>query len=180
MKKITTIFLLFIGISVFSQKFYTKTGITTFKASVAAFEPVEAENKSTSVLLKTGTGDIAALLFVSAFRFKVALMEEHFNENYMDVKKHPKATFKGKLTGFQSSEISTEKAYPLTGTLTVRGVSKEINTVARLQKVKDKIYLQAVLTVTPQDFEINIPSIVRKKIAKSIQVTLDYELVEKK
>lgn len=180
MKHILSFMILFVGLSAFSQKFYTKTGTTEFTASVAAFEPVAAKNKSTSVLLKTDTGDIASLLFISAFRFKVALMEEHFNENYMDSETYPKATFKGTLADFQMSEISEQKGYPLSGVLTIRGVSKKINTTAQIQKIKESIHLQATFMVSPEDFKIDIPNIVRKKIAESIQITLDYELVEKK
>ncbi len=180
MKKTIYILFLFVGISAFSQKLYTKTGTTSFKASVEAFEPVEATNKSTTAVLNTKTGDIAALLFIKAFRFRVALMEEHFNENYMDSGKHPKGTFSGKLEGFNLSEISGEKEYPLSGTLTIRGVKKEIKTVAKFTKSDGKLRLQAAFTVTPQDFKIDIPSVVRKKIAKSINVSLDYALIEKK
>ena len=66
-----------------SQTYFTRTGLTKFKASVEAFEPVEAKNNSTTAILKTQTGDIAAQLFINAFKFRVKLMQEHFNENYM-------------------------------------------------------------------------------------------------
>ena len=180
MKKITTLCFLFIGTVMFAQKYYTKTGTTTFKASVSTFEPIEAINKSTSVLLKTDTGDLASLLFVSAFRFKVALMEEHFNENYMDSKTYPKATFRGNLKGFQLSKIAEEKKYPLSGTLTIRGVSKQINTIAIFTQKNNTLYLNANFSITPEDFNIKIPAIVSKKIAKKIMINLQYELVEKK
>lgn len=180
MKKLATLFLLFLSISVFSQKLFTKTGLTEFKASVDAFEPVEAKNNSTSAVLKAESGDIAALLFIKAFNFRVALMQEHFNENYMDSDKFPKATFKGNIAGFNLSKISTTKEYPIKGTLTVRGVKKEVETTGTFTKSGDKLRLQATFSVKPQDFDIKIPGIVREKIAKSINVTLDYELVEKK
>jgi len=180
MKKLTTLLLLFLSITVFSQKLYTKTGLTEFKASVEAFEPVEAKNNSTSAVLKAESGDIAALLFIKAFSFRVALMQEHFNENYMDSNKFPKATFKGKVEGFNLSEISTTKEYTIKGSLTVRGVKKDIETIATFTKSGDKLRMQAAFSVKPQDFDIKIPGIVREKIAKSINVNLDYEFVEKK
>lgn len=180
MKKILICFICFASFNLSAQKYYTKTGTTELKASVAAFEPVEATNKSTSVVLKADTGDIAALLFVKAFRFRVALMEEHFNENYMDSDKFPKATFKGKVTDFNLADISTEKEYTIKGTLTVRGIKKEIETTGKFLKKDGKISLNVMFSVKPQDFDIKIPSIVREKIAKTINLTLNYELVEKK
>lgn len=180
MKKILLLAIVLLSQTIIAQKYFTRTGSTNFKASVEAFEAVEATNKSTSVVLKTDTGDIAALLLIKAFRFKVALMQEHFNENYMDSDKHPKATFKGKIEGFNLSEVDTKKEYPIKGTLTVRGVKKEIETVGTFTKSGEKLKLSAMFSVTPQDFEIKIPSIVREKIAKSINLTLDYELIEKK
>ena len=180
MKKLITFCVLLVSISVFSQTYFTRSGNTDFKASVEAFEPVEAKNTSTTVILKTATGDIAAQLFINAFKFKVALMQEHFNENYMDSNKHPKAVFRGKLIDFNFANSTTEKEYKLTGTLTVRGVKKEINTTAKVILKGDKLFVDAKFTVEPQDFNIDIPSIVRKKIADKINVTLHYELVEKK
>jgi polyisoprenoid-binding protein YceI len=108
-------------------------------------------------------------------------MEEHFNENYMDSDKFPKATFRGNLKDFNMSELSvTAKEYSLSGTLTVRGKAKEIQSTAMVSKDGGKVVFKSVFTVKPQDFDIDIPSIVRNKIAKEINVTLNYELIEKK
>ncbi len=164
-----------------AQKYYTKTGTTNFKASVEAFEPVEATSNSTTVILNTENGDLAALLFIKSFHFKVALMEEHFNENYMDSDKYPKATFKGKLANFDMSALSSSpKEYTLEGTITVRGKTKEISTKANVYLEGDKIMIESFFSVKPQDFDIDIPSIVREKIAKEINLTLNYELIKKK
>ena len=131
MKKVALVLFLLISFSTFAQKYYTKTGNTQFKASVEAFEPVEATNNSTTAIINITTGEIASLLFVKAFNFRVALMQEHFNENYMDSSTFPKATFKGLISDFNLSDISsTEKKYLLKGILTVRGVEKEIETPA--------------------------------------------------
>jgi hypothetical protein len=152
-----------------------------FKTQELAFEPVEAKSNSTTVILNTSSGDIAALLFIKSFHFKVALMEEHFNENYMDSDKFPKATFKRNIADFDMSALSsTAKEYNLSGTLTVRGKTKEIATTAMISKEGDKVIIQSKFAVKPQDFGIDIPSIVRNKIAKEINITLNYELIEKK
>jgi len=163
-----------------SQTYFTRTGLTEFKASVEAFEPVEAKNNSTTAILKTQSGDIAAQLFINAFKFRVALMQEHFNENYMDSDKFPKAVFKGKLSNFDFGNLYGEQEYDLSGTLTVRGVTKEINTKATVKKVGDVVQLTTSFSVEPQEFDIKIPNIVKKKIADKINVSINYELVEKK
>lgn len=164
----------------FSQTYFTRTGMTEFKASVEAFEPVEAKNNSTTAILKTQSGDIAAQLFINAFKFRVALMQEHFNENYMESNKYPKAVFKGKLKNFDFSSLSGEKEYDLSGSLTVRGVTKEIDSKATVKKVGETLQLTTTFSVEPQDFDIKIPNIVKKKIADKINVTINYELVQKK
>ncbi len=161
-----------------AQKYYTKSGITDFKASVDAFEAVEAINKSTTVIFNTESGEIASLLFINAFQFDIALMQEHFNENYMDSNKFPKATFKGKIHDFDVLS-ETFKSYKLKGVLNIKGVEKMIETEALLCKQDDKIILKGEFFVKPQDFNIKIPNIIRKKIAETITIKMNYELVKK-
>jgi len=168
---------LLISQTIFSQKYFTRTGSTEFKASIDAFEPVEAINKSSSVILKTTTGDIAALIPVKAFHFKVALMQEHFNENYMESDQFPKAIFKGSI---KNLDLNSTKEHLIKGILTIKGVAKEIETWAKIIKSDNKITLTSNFAIKPQDFNIKIPSIVRKKIAKKINISLNYELTEKK
>ena len=163
-----------------AQKYFTKTGLTEFKASVAAFEPIEAKNNSTSAILNTANGQVASLLFVKAFHFRVALMEEHFNENYMDSDKYPKASFKGKIAGFAFQKLTNQaRVFPLNGTLTIRGKSKAIATKAYIRKVDNKVVVVSSFWVKPADFGIKIPNIVRKKIAKSIEIKTHYELIKR-
>ena len=181
MKRLLIIFCFFFTISLSAQKFYTKTGTTEFKASVEAFEPVEATSKSTTAILNTATGEIAALIFVKSFHFDVALMEEHFNENYLDTKDFPKATFKGKLQNFELSKLSSSWVeYKMIGTLRIRGVDTIINDVINIKKTTDKIIVKGLLVISPSDFKIEIPKAVSSKISNEIKVIINYELVQKK
>lgn len=176
------IFILFLIISqtICAQKYYTRTGLTEFKASINAFEPVEAINNSSSIILKINTGDIAALIPINAFKFKVTLMQEHFNENYMDSYKFPKATFKGKIKNFDKENFASKEKHLVQGVLTIRGISKNINTWAKISKKNDYIIIESNFSVKPENFGIKIPSVVRKKIADKINISLNYELKEKK
>ncbi len=180
MKKLFLIGMLVAMFSAQAQKHITKTGTTNFKASVEAFEPVEATNESTTVLLNAGTGDIAALVFVKAFHFRVALMQEHFNENYMDSDQFPKASFKGKIKDFNVEDITAQpKEFLLKGTLKIRDKEQEVEFPVKMKRGSNKLVLDGKFSVHPQDFDIEIPSIVRKKIAQQITIQLHYELVKK-
>jgi polyisoprenoid-binding protein YceI len=174
------LFFLILTQTISAQKYFTRAGTTEFKASIDAFEPVEAINKSSSAVLKTSTGDFAALLLIKAFKFKVALMQEHFNENYMDSDQYPRATFKGKINDFGINEINSIKEYTVEGVLSIRNIKKNVKTNAELLKKNGKIYIKATFQIEPQDFNIEIPKVVRKKIAKSINISIDYELSAKK
>jgi hypothetical protein len=180
-KIILSILLVSFCTSMQAQKYFTKTGITNFKASVDAFEPVAATSNSTTAIVNIADGSIAALLFMKSFHFEVALMEEHFNENYMDSDKFSKGTFRGYIDGFNFSDLSeTEKEYTINGTLNIRGIDKEVEAIAKIKLVNGTISLISDFSVTPQDFEIKIPNIVRKKISEQINITLEYEFIEKK
>ena len=180
-KIILSILLVSFCTSIQAQKYFTKTGITNFKASVDAFEPVAATSNSTTAIVNTVDGSFAALLFMKSFHFKVALMEEHFNENYMDSDKFPKGIFKGSIVDFNFSDLSeTEKEYTIKGMLNIRGIDKEVESISKIKRVNGTISLTSNFSVTPQEFDIKIPNIVRKKISERINITLEYELVEKK
>lgn len=180
MKKVAITLFLLVSFSTFAQKYYTKTGNTKFKASVEAFEPVEATNNSTTAIINVTSGEIASLLFIKAFNFRVALMQEHFNENYMDTHQYPKATFKGNLKNFSLENLNSDERFELSGTISVRGIEKSIETTVNVKEENNRIYVSGMFFVSPQDFKIKIPSIVRDKIANQIQIKIDYELFEKK
>ncbi len=182
MKKITFIVLVFIGLSAFGQsKYLTKTGALDFEASVPSFEEVAAKNSSVTAILNTENGEFAALALVKAFRFKNALMEEHFNENYAESDKHPKATFRGKIDGFDFENLSaSESSASVNGSLTFHGVTKDLKDILLTMKLVDsKIVLSGSFKVLVSDFEIEIPKIVANKLSNEVSVDFDFELVKK-
>lgn len=163
-----------------AQKYFTRNGLTEFKASTNAFVPIKASNNNCSVIFKINTGDIAALIPINAFEFKIALMQEHFNENYMDSYKFPKATFEGKIKNFNIEKFTSKQNYLVNGVITIRGVSKNIEIMAEISRKDDFIVIQSNFSVKTEDFGIKVPRLVRKKIAKEINISLNYELIEKK
>lgn len=178
MKKNTLLFLLvFLAINfIYSQERYgTKTGVVNFEASVPSFEEVKATHNLVSALLKSN-GDFASIALVRGFRFKVALMEEHFNESYAESNKYPKVIFRGKIQNFNSSKLSNlEKEYTIIGTITMHGEEKKIEAKAFLKIINNMINLETSLTLRPEDFNIEIPSIVSNKIAEEIGVLVHFE-----
>ncbi|MCV9927882.1 YceI family protein [Flavobacterium sp. LS1R49] len=167
------------GIWAGAQKIATRTGNIKFEASVATYEEITSENKSVSAVLEQSTGDFAALALIKGFRFKVALMEEHFNENYMESETYPKATFKGKLDGFDINKITTTpKNYTLKGDLTVHGKTKAISVIAKVYKSSNGLVINGNFDVKPVDFAIEVPSLVSKKIADKIKINYNFLLVK--
>ncbi|PZD77894.1 YceI family protein [Mesonia sp. K7] len=178
MKKLTLL-LSFILTTTFlqAQKYYTKEGFVGFEASVPSFEEVKAKNNSATAILNTENGEFAALVFVNGFRFKNALMEEHFNENYAESSKYPKATFKGNISNFSPEE---DKNYSLKGSLTFHGETKEFNNVPVQVTYRDgKYFLKGKFMTKASDFNIDIPSVVKSKIAEDIEVGFSFELEKK-
>lgn len=173
---ISALFLL-AGNVVFSQKMITRTGEVKFEASMPAFEEVAATTKTTSCILEKSTGNFVALTLIKSFKFKSPLMEEHFNENYMESSQFPKATFKGKILNFDAKKMSASKtSYDLEGDLTIHGVTKKIKTKINLTLNGAKILASSAISVKPQDYKIEIPSLVKGKIAENVKVTMNFVL----
>ncbi|MEB8328669.1 YceI family protein [Flavobacteriaceae bacterium KMM 6897] len=161
------------------NKYIERNGEIRFEASENLFEEVKAINKSVTCILDIETKQIAALALIKGFRFKNSLMEEHFNENYIESEKYPKATFKGKLLDFNYSEL-TENWLELEvdGKLQLHGKEKQVRSTMKFQKVDGSVVMKGSFIVTPSDFEIKIPKIVRNKIAKEVTVNIDFKLVQ--
>ncbi|AGC78393.1 YceI-like domain-containing protein [Nonlabens dokdonensis] len=161
-----------------TERFQTRTGTVAFKASVGTFEPIEAVNKSTTIVLDVNSGNIAALALVNGFRFPVALMQEHFNENYLESDEFPKAVIKGKLSGFKATAITQNfsKTYILDGTLKLHGVTQIISIPVNVNRTGKSIIISSNFIIRPQDYNIVIPKIVSDKIADEVLVNVNAEL----
>jgi polyisoprenoid-binding protein YceI len=163
--------------SVTAQKYSTKTGSLKFEASVPSFEEVEADNKTASAVLDTSNGNLAVLALVKGFRFKVALMEEHFNENYVESDKFPKASFTGKIENFDASKLTSQATtYTITGDLTLHGVTKKVSSKAKISKSGTTIQIMGDFIAKPEDYNISIPKTVRSKVANQVNVSYNLSL----
>lgn len=180
MKRIETYIILLLVIIpavVFGQKYSTRAGVVKFEASVQSYEEVAAENKTASAKLDADKGEIAVLVPMKGFRFKVALMEEHFNESYAETGKYPKATFTGKIDGFDAKKLTaTPQSFTISGDLMIHGKTKKITDTAKISKSGDNIIITGDFNVKPGDYDIQIPSVISKKIADTVAITYSLTL----
>lgn len=178
MKKIALLSIcLLVGSFAFSQKMMTRSGEIKFDASMPNLVEIAATNNTVSCIFDEATGDFVALALVKAFKFKAPLMEEHFNENYMESSKFPKSTFKGKVLNFTASKLSpTKTTYDLEGDLTIHGITKKIKTKISLVLNAGKVTANSTFSVKAQDYNIEIPSLVKEKFAENIKIVLDFVL----
>ncbi|WP_242119375.1 YceI family protein [Aestuariivivens sediminicola] len=171
------LFLISVNLIMAQAKYLTKTGTVGFEASVPSFEEVRASTNTVTAILNADNGEFAALVLVKGFRFKNALMEEHFNENYAESHKFPKATFKGKIEDYDLLKLGQKSKYILNGELNFHGKTKLIDGVEIIiSETNDMIHLEGEFMTKASDFDIKIPKIVRNKIAETVEVSFDFEL----
>ncbi|MFG6685511.1 YceI family protein [Mariniflexile sp. HNIBRBA6329] len=178
MKKAIAYFIVFLSLNIFSQtKYITKTGVVNFEASVSSFEEVKAINNSVTAIIEVESGEFAALVLVKGFRFKNALMEEHFNENYAESDKYPKAIFKGNLEDFTMNKLQSNSIFKISGTLTFHGKSKKLESIPlNFSKEGDFINISGNFKVNTSDFDIKIPKVVRDKVSETVAISLNFKL----
>jgi len=158
-----------------AQLFSTSTGVTSFSGTTP-LENIEAENKKCQAILNTATGELAIRMNMNGFVFPNKLMQEHFNENYIESEKYPTATFSGKVT--KTLDYTKDGSYDLsaTGKFTVHGVTKERTINGKLSIAGGKITITSDFQVALTDHKIEVPSIVFVKIAQVISVKAQYVL----
>lgn len=176
MKKITLLFVsVLIGSALFAQKLVTRTGELKFDASMPNLVEIAGTNSKVSSIFEEGTGRLVALAKVMEFKFKSPLMEEHFNENYMESSKFTDAKYDGKLSNFDASKLSaTKTAYDIEGNLTIHGVTKKVKTKAYLALIGGKVNVTGTFSVHAQDYGVEIPSLVKEKFAEQIKVSYNF------
>lgn len=176
MKKLLIIALsLLFGEALVAQKMMTRDGEIKFDASMPNLVEIAGTNKTASCILDATTGDLATLALVKSFKFKSPLMEEHFNENYMESSKYPKATFKGKILNLGKID-KTKNSYDAEGDLTIHGVTKKVKIKVSLVQNAGKVNMTSNFTVKAKDYNVEIPNLVKENFAENIKVALNFDL----
>jgi polyisoprenoid-binding protein YceI len=171
MKKFSLL-LLFFAIfyhSVSAQLYQTRTGFIGFY-SKTPLEDIKAENNQVYAVIDTDKKNLAFSLLLKGFVFTKELMQEHFNENYVESDKYPKATFTGSYTGDVQTQHDGVYKVVVKGNLTLHHITKAIEVTGTLEISGTKLNVKADFKLMPEDFAITIPGIVRDKIDKEITV----------
>lgn len=175
MKKILLLsLLLFSVMTLKAQKFITKNGFIEFYGETP-FETIKAGNNQVASIIDTQTGELVFQVLMKSFHFERALMEEHFNENFVESDKYPKSVFKGKITDPSKVDFKKDGVYnvQVEGELSIHNVTKKISEPGTIEIADGRITARSKFKIRPEDYNIEIPSVVRDKVAKEMDVTVD-------
>ena len=166
----------------FAQTYMTRTGKKYFDATTKASpEKIEGKNNEVACILDAKTGDVRFQVLVKSFKFERELMQEHFNENYMESDKFPKADFKGAINNSGEVNFAKNGSYnaKVSGKLTMHGVTNDISVPGTIVVKGNTVALKAKFSVKLQDYHISIPGVVADKIDKEATISIDSDLAQK-
>ena len=154
-----------------AQNFITKNGKISF-FSKTDVENIEAVNNQAVSVINSQTGSIAFSVLVNGFLFKKALMQEHFNENYLESAKYPKATFKGTIADMSKVDFKKDGSYnvSVTGDLNMHNVSNKVTVPAVIVVKGNTISANTTFKVQLDDYKITVPKVVENNISKTIEL----------
>jgi polyisoprenoid-binding protein YceI len=154
-------------------KYFTRTGNISF-FSATPFEDIEAHNQQVGAAVDVQSGQVAFTVPMKEFKFPKSLMQTHFNENYVESEKYPKANFNGRLVSFQPTVLDAAgpHAVQVEGDLTIHGVTKRVRVPGTLEKQGNRLLVKSKFAVASADYNIEIPALVRSHVAKSVDVTV--------
>lgn len=176
MKKIT---LLFIGTlfcsSIFAQIYIAKKCEISF-FSHSPIMDIKAVNKAAKPLINTSTGDVQIKITMTAFEFEKPLMQEHFNEEYVESEKYPNAIFKGKINEKVDFTKDGDTKVTVTGKFNIHGVEKE-RTIDGIVSIEGgEIIISTKFNIHVADYNIKVPSLYVTTIAEDVEVKLNATL----
>ncbi len=174
---IVTAGILFLSLGVQAQRYITKSGKITFYSD-GPLEKIEAVNNKVNAALDSQNGMFVFKVLMKSFVFEKALMQEHFNENYVESDKYPVATFKGKVSNINEVDCATPGTYKVdvSGQLSIHGQTHPVQTTGTFTVYEGGVKGNSQFTIKLADYDIEIPSIVAGKIAEEILITVNIDL----
>lgn len=144
--------------------------------SKAPLENIEAHNDQVLSLLDVEKGEVAVSMLMKGFQFEKALMQEHFNEKYIESDKFPKATFKGKIKDISNLDLKKDGNYTVDviGEVTIHGETQPLETKVNFTVKDGKVGADSMFKLRVKDFKITIPSLVVKNIAEEVEVKISF------
>lgn len=171
MAKVIFLFVyLCISLSGFGQKYQTEKSSITFFSS-APIEDINARNLDAKSLFDLSTGEIAVSIPINKFKFEKELMEEHFNEKYLESGKFPTATFTGKINTVVTKGSDTHASAK--GKLTLHGVTRDVTIAGDIHWIGDYIVMKSGFTIKLDDYKIKIPKLMWQNIAEEVAVKVE-------
>ena len=178
MKNVATITMLallsYTGNSYAQAKWYTRSGTISLFSETSA-ENIDANNNEVFSLLDQQKNELAFQVLVTGFKFKKALMQEHFNENYMESSKFPKASFQGKIADPSRVDFNKDGSYnvDIAGNLTMHGVTKPVTIPAVIRIADKKVSGESKFDVKLADYKIKVPTVVSQQVSETVSVTVN-------
>ncbi|MFM2207855.1 MAG: hypothetical protein RL213_1830 [Bacteroidota bacterium] len=178
MKRFLLLTALLSAFSVSGQiRFYTKKAKVSFDATTPdSPEKIRAQNESAVSVIDATSGAMQFSISMTAFVFEKALMGEHFNENYVESEKFPKAEFKGNVINMKSVDLAKNGTYPVDvkGSLTIHGVTKEVDAKGTLTVMDGAIVAgKSEFKILLSDYKIEVPNLVTDKVSKEARIKID-------
>jgi len=170
-----SLIVLFSLLSVFTaqaQKFQSEESYIKFYSS-APLEDIEAVNRTGRSIIDLEKGEIVYSVKIKDFKFDKSLMQEHFNENYLESDKYPNSTLSGKILDWNGND--GKQKVRVTGKLDIHGISKDVQLVGTIDYSEDKVTIESVFWVELKDYKIKIPKAVFYNIAEKVEVTIKFE-----
>lgn len=140
--------------------------------SEAPMEDIEATNKNVIGAINLEKGTIAVSMLIKGFHFERSLMEEHFNENYLESDKYPKATFKGTIKNFSELDFKKNGSFDAEaeGEIEIHGVTKPLKATVKFDVADSKLAAATTFEIRVAEFDIEVPKLVIKNIAEVVEV----------
>lgn len=160
------------------NKYMTRTGSAHFVADGVIKDDVQARSNTVTAVMDASNGQVQARIPVNSFVFKKALMQEHFNENYLESHRFPNASFKGHIQGWSEAMLQKTGSQKIrfVGSLEIHGIAREINEAGTMEVLNGNLHLETKFNVVVAEYGIKVPSLVRDKIAKEAEVHVEATL----
>ena len=171
-RSVIIILLMLSGQVMYAQKYIAEKSEIVF-FSDAPMEDIKATNKKASSIYNASSNEIVFSVPIAEFQFAKSLMQEHFNEKYMESDKYPKATFQGTIQNYDATKKDTQNARAV-GKLTIHGVSNDVDLPGTIEVSGSKLIMKSKFMVKVADYKIEIPQLLWQNIAEQVEVTVEF------
>ncbi|MDX9697202.1 MAG: YceI family protein [Bacteroidales bacterium] len=171
---IITFLLLSIGCSYAQETYFTRSGQIYFISKTDAID-IDATNNQVASFFDLETGKIQFAVLIKSFEFTLATAKEHFNEEYMESDKFPKAIFKGEIIDFNKQKLLTDSILQVIvkGEITIRGITKDIEVPGKIRIQNKQVFASSDFKLSIDDFGIEVPKLVDHRVAKEVSVKVN-------